>query len=307
VIGDEIVTRAPVEPTPAPLTRRHAASYWRESWRRLLSNSLGMAALAVLAVMICLALGADLLSRYVTHYNFHETDLPHAFSLPGRAHWLGTDELGRDSLTRLLYGARVSLSVGFLTVLFSLSLGATVGLVSGYYGGPLDGLLMRLVDILLSIPSIFLFILMAIMFRPNAVSLAAIIASVSWGGVARLVRGEVLSVRSRDFIVAVKSVGARDPRVIVRHLLPNVLPVMIVAASLGLGQFILLEAALSFLGLGIQSPLASWGNMLSFAQTYFFKAPTQVVFPGCCIFLTVLATNLFGNALRDAFDPRLRH
>jgi len=165
---------------------------------------------------------------------------------------------------------------------------------------------MRIVDTVLSIPAIFLFILMSILFKPNAVTLAAIIASVGWGAVARLVRGEVLSVKERDFILATRSIGARDIRLMVRHLLPNVLPVLIVSASLGVGQIILVEAALDFLGLGIQPPTASWGNMLTNSQSYFYHDIWLVIFPGVMIFATVLASNVFGNSIRDAFDPRLK-
>ena len=196
--------------------------------------------------------------------------------------------------------------MAFLTVAMSLCVGTTVGMVAGYYGGWTDDVLMRLVDTVLAIPAIFLFILMSILFRPNAFTLAAIVASVGWGSVARLVRGEVLSVKQRDFILATRSIGARDARLMVRHLLPNVLPVLIVAASLGVGQIILIEAALDFLGLGIQPPTPSWGNMLTNAQSYFFRSGFLVAFPGLTIFVTVLASNIFGNAVRDAFDPRLK-
>lgn len=285
---------------------RPAQSYWSESWERFRRNRVGMVALTVIVLMCLLAASADLLSAYVTHWSYREQDLDQAFALPSSHHWLGSDELGRDTLTRLLYGARISLSVGFLTVGLALTVGALVGLVAGYYGGILDGVLMRLVDMLLSIPSIFFFILMAILIRPNAVTLSFIIASVGWGSLCRLVRGEVLSLRNRDYILATRSLGAGDIRVLARHLFPNVAPVMIVAASLLVGQVILAEAALSFLGLGIQAPEASWGNMLSNAQTYFVRSPLQVILPGLCIFMTVLAVNVFGNALRDAFDPRLK-
>ena len=165
---------------------------------------------------------------------------------------------------------------------------------------------MRTVDVVLSIPAVFLFILMSILFRPNAITLSLIIASVGWGVLARLVRGEVLSVRSRDFMLATRSIGAGDLRLIGRHLLPNVLPIMVVAASLAVGQVILIEAALDFLGLGILPPTPSWGNMLTNAQSYFVHSGWLVIFPGFTIFITVLAANLFGNAVRDAFDPRLR-
>ncbi len=196
--------------------------------------------------------------------------------------------------------------MGFLTVAIALTVGAAVGLLSGYYVGLLDDVLMRVVDVVLSVPPVFLYILMSILFRPNAITLAVIIASIGWAGLARLVRSEVLSLRSRDFIVATRSLGARDARLILRHVLPNALPVMIVAASLGLGQVVLIEAALDFLGLGIQAPTPSWGDMLSNAQVYFVHSTWLVVLPGSLIFLTVLAANVLGNAVRDAFDPRLR-
>jgi peptide/nickel transport system permease protein len=285
---------------------RPAQSYWNESWERLRDNRIGVVAGVLILVLAAIAVAAPLFTQFLTHYEPFRLDLTATFQTPGHPHLLGTDELGRDTLTRLIYGGRVTLGVAFLTVALSLSLGTTVGLVAGYYGGWIDDILMRIVDVVLSIPAIFLFILMSILFRPNPITLAMIIASVGWGGVARLVRGEVLSVKQRDFIMATRSLGARDVRLIVRHLLPNVLPVLIVAASLGVGQIILIEAALDFLGLGIQPPTASWGNMLTNAESYFFHSVWLVIFPGVTIFVTVLASNVFGNAVRDAFDPRLK-
>jgi peptide/nickel transport system permease protein len=286
--------------------RRPAQSYWNESWERLRSNRIGIVCGSLILVLALIAIAAPVLSHFLTHYEPFQLDLDNTFQAPGRPHLLGTDELGRDTLTRLIYGGRVTLGVALLTVALSLTLGTTVGLAAGFYGGWIDDLLMRFVDVVLAFPAIFLFILMAILFRPTPITLAAIIASVGWGGVARLVRGEVLSVKQRDFILATQSIGARDGRLIVRHLLPNVLPVLIVAASLGVGQIILIEAALDFLGLGIQPPTASWGNMLTNSQSYFFHSVWLVYFPGITIFVTVLAANLFGNAVRDAFDPRLK-
>jgi len=286
--------------------RRPAQSYWNESWERLRANRIGIVCGSLILVLALIAIAAPVFSHFLTHYEPFQLDLDNTFQPPGRPHLLGTDELGRDTLTRLIYGGRVTLGVAMLTVALSLSLGTTVGLAAGFYGGWIDDLLMRFVDVVLAFPAIFLFILMAILFRPTPITLAAIIASVGWGGVARLVRGEVLSVKQRDFILATRSIGARDGRLIVRHLLPNVLPVLIVAASLGVGQIILIEAALDFLGLGIQPPTASWGNMLTNSQSYFFHSVWLVYFPGITIFVTVLAANLFGNAVRDAFDPRLK-
>ena len=291
-----------------PVVRaRPGKSYWRESWERLRVNRFGIAAGLVLVFFVLVALTSPILSALFTHTDYRHIDLTNPFAKPlTPGHILGTDDLGRDTLTRLMYGAQVSMGIGFLSVLVALTVGAAVGLVAGFYGGLIDGLLMRFVDMILSIPAIFLYILMALLFKPNAITLALIIASVGWGGIARLVRGEVLSVRTRDFMVATKSLGASDVRLIARHLLPNVLHVMIVFGSLFLGQVILIEAALDFLGLGINPPTPSWGNMLTNSETFFFHSGWLVVWPGITIFLSVLAANLFGNALRDAFDPRLR-
>jgi peptide/nickel transport system permease protein len=281
--------------------------YWREAFARLRRNRIGMVSGGLLIFFSGVALGAPVLAALFTHQNYSAQDLSNTFALPfSPGHILGTDDLGRDELTRLLYGARVSMGIGFLAVAIALTIGAAVGLVAGYYGGLIDGLLMRFVDIILAIPSIFLFILMSILFKPSTVTLALIIASVGWGSIARLVRGEVLSVRARDFMVATRALGASDARLIVRHLLPNVLHVLIVFGSLYLGSVILTEAALDFLGLGIVPPTPSWGNMLTNSETFFFHSRWLVIWPGVTIFLAVLAANLFGNAVRDAFDPRLR-
>jgi peptide/nickel transport system permease protein len=298
-----------------PISQRTAQSYWRESWRRLLENRYGVAMGVFILVLSCIALAAPLISRFVTHYDPGSTDLSNIFANPGRPHYLGTDELGRDTMTRMVYGARVSLEVGFLAVLLYILVGGAVGIVSGFYGGWLDDVLMRFVDILLAVPGIFLLILITAMLplplgpvtlRHDATTLSVVIAITQWGGTARLVRGEVLSLKNRDFMLATRSLGATNFRLMARHLLPNVLPVMIVVASLGVGFVILTEAALDYIGLGVQPPTPSWGNMLFNAQTYFFHSLNLVFLPGTAIFVTVLAANIFGNAVRDAFDPRLK-
>jgi peptide/nickel transport system permease protein len=295
--------QVPAQPVHAHVGR----SYWKAAFSRLRRNRIGMASGALLLFFVMVALTAPLIARFITHTNYSSQDLTNTFASPlSSGHLLGTDDLGRDTLTRLLFGAQVSMGIGFLAVFVSLAIGAAVGLVAGYYGGLIDGVLMRFVDVILAIPSIFLFILMSILFKPSTVTLALIIASVGWGSIARLVRGEVLSVRTRDFMVATRALGARDVRLIVRHLLPNVLHVLIVFGSLYLGSVILTEAALDFLGLGINPPIPSWGNMLTNSETFFFHSRWLVLWPGVTIFLAVLAANLFGNAVRDAFDPRLR-
>ncbi len=279
--------------------------YWHQSFSRLFTNRLGMAMGGILAFFVLMALTAPLISRFVTGVDADQQDLGSIFTAPSPHHWLGTDQLGRDTLTRLVYGAQVSLGVAALTVLMALALGTVVGIVSGYFGGWVDELLMRFVDMLLAIPAIFFFIMLTILFRPNGAGLAVIIASISWIAVARLVRADVLATKNLDFVVAARTLGASYLRVMARHLLPAVLPTMVVAASLAVGQIILIEAALDFLGLGIRPPTPSWGNMVTAAQIYLTKSVWAAFFPGVSIFLTVLATNILGNAVRDAFDPRL--
>jgi peptide/nickel transport system permease protein len=305
-----VITPLPIDApaVPSPVTPgQPARSYWQQATSRLRRNRIGVASGLVLLFFVLVALTSPLLAAIFTHADPRSIDLLNTFLPPlSPHHILGTDDLGRDELTRLLFGARVSMGIGFLAVGVALTIGTAVGLAAGYYGGLLDGLLMRLVDMILAVPAIFLFILMSILFKPNTITLALIIASVGWGSIARLVRGEVLSVRTRDFMVATSSLGASDLRLILRHLLPNVLHVLIVFGSLYLGQVVLVEAALDFLGLGISPPTPSWGNMLTNSETFFFHSSWLVVWPGLTIFITVLAANLFGNAIRDAFDPRLR-
>jgi peptide/nickel transport system permease protein len=305
-----MITPLPIDApaVPSPVTPgRPARSYWQQATGRLRRNRIGVASGLVLLFFVLVALTSPLLAAIFTHADPRSIDLLNTFLPPLSSHHiLGTDDLGRDELTRMLFGARVSMGIGFLAVGVALTIGTAVGLAAGYYGGLLDGLLMRLVDIILAVPAIFLFILMSILFKPNTITLALIIASVGWGSIARLVRGEVLSVRTRDFMVATRSLGANDLRLILRHLLPNVLHVLIVFGSLYLGQVVLIEAALDFLGLGISPATPSWGNMLTNSETFFFHSSWLVVWPGLTIFITVLAANLFGNAIRDAFDPRLR-
>jgi peptide/nickel transport system permease protein len=296
---------AEIRVSSATASTAETQGYWHQSLTRLLSNRLGMAMSLILLFFVLMALTAPLVSRLITHVDAEQQDLTNIFVAPTAQHLLGTDQLGRDTLTRLIYGAQVSLGVAALTMLIALAFGTIVGIVSGYYGGWIDEILMRLVDMLLAVPAIFFYIMMTILFRPNGIGLALIIASISWISVARLVRADVLSTKNLDFVVAARTIGARDVHVMARHLLPAVLPIIVVAASLAVGQIILIEAALDFLGLGIRPPTPSWGNMVTAAQIYLSKSVWAAFFPGVSIFLTVLATNIFGNAVRDAFDPRL--
>ena len=283
--------------------QRPDRGYWRLAWRRFRRNRLGLYSGVFLLVMIAIALAAPAVSAFVTHQSATQQDLNSVLANPSSQHWLGSDELGRDTLTRLVYGAKASLGVGLLTVAIVLAIGVPSGLAAGYLGGIVDDVLMRIVDVVLSTPPIFLYILMSILFRPNPVLLAFIIASLNWAPVSRLVRAEAISLRDREFMLATRAMGATNFRLVLRHLFPNTMPVIIVNASLRLGQVILIEAALDFLGLGIQPPTASWGNMLSNAELYFSHSIWLVLLPGALIFATVMAANILGDALRDTFDP----
>ncbi|OIO05020.1 MAG: peptide ABC transporter permease [Desulfovibrionaceae bacterium CG1_02_65_16] len=225
---------------------------------------------------------------------------------PCAAHPLGTDALGRDVLSRILYGGRVSLWVGFVAVGISTSIGLALGLIAGYFGRLTDEVIMRLVDVMLCFPSFFLILAVIAFLEPSLTNIMAVIGLTSWMGVARLVRAETLSLRGRDFVLAARVAGAGPTRIIIRHILPNALGPVLVSATLGVAGAILVESSLSFLGLGVQPPDASWGNMLMDGKEVLEVAPWLSVFPGLAILFTVLGYNLLGESLRDILDPRLR-
>jgi peptide/nickel transport system permease protein len=225
---------------------------------------------------------------------------------PSFHHPFGTDALGRDVLSRMLYGGRVSLWVGFVAVGLSVSIGLVLGLVSGYFGGLIDEFVMRGVDIMLCFPSFFLILAVIAFLEPNLVNIMAVIGLTSWMGVARLVRAETLSLKTRDFVLAARVAGSGPVRILWNHILPNAAAPVLVSATLGVAGAILVESSLSFLGLGVQPPTPSWGNMLMEGKEVMEIAPWLSVFPGLAILLTVLGYNLLGEGLRDALDPRLR-
>lgn len=276
------------------------------AWRRYRRDRPAVAAAIVLVLLVLLALGAGFISEHITHTTPMEQDIRNRFQPVGSpGHILGTDQFGRDTFTRLLYGARVSLGIAFLAMTVVLVIGTVYGIVSGYAGGWVDGVLMRIVDVLLSVPSLFLLLLIASMWRMGPLALAFVIAATSWVSLSRLVRGEVLALRNREYVEAARIAGARPTRVMLRHILPNILPVIIVWASLAVPSLILAEAGLSYLGLGIQPPTPSWGNMLSDSQRVWSHSVALVLLPGIAIYIAVFAINLVGNGLRDALDPRL--
>ena len=273
---------------------------WRMTWVRFTRHRLALVGLFVVGV---LALAA-LLAPWISPYPPNKTNLSAILEAPTMAHPMGTDELGRDLLTRILHGGRVSLAVGVLAVALSVTIGTTVGALAGFFGGRLDNTLMRFVDFMISMPTIFVLIILASLYGTKPATIVLVIGGLRWMGTSRLVRGSFLSLREREFVEAARCLGASAPRIILRHILPNAVGPIIVAASLGVAGAILTESSLSYLGLGIQPPMASWGNMLRNAQEQMFRAPWTAVFPGLMIFLSVLSINYIGDGLRDAFDPR---
>ncbi|KAF0103423.1 MAG: oppC2 [Rhodospirillaceae bacterium] len=294
-----------------------AATLQPTAWRRMLRHRLAWLSLAFLSIMLVLALAAPLLAD-LRGIDPTETDLFRRFEGPSARHWLGTDDLGRDLFQRLLDGGRVSLLVGISGAILSASLGAFIGVLAGYLGGRLDAFLMRLTDGVISLPLLPLLIVLAAV-DPRKLGVPAeiaesemfslyrivvIVALTGWTTVARLVRAETLSLKARDFTRAAVALGARPQRIMLRHILPNTAGTLVVATTLSVGTLILFESTLSFLGLGIQPPAASWGNMLTGAQELLQEAPVLALWPGLLIFLTVIAFNFLGDGLQDALDPR---
>ena len=294
------------------LPPRPARSYLSSSLQRFARDRLSVAALTVFGLIVLVTAFAPLLADHVLHTSpeaFMRTPDGRIATLqpPGSDYPLGTDELGRDNLTRLLYAGRVSLSVGFLVAVVSILVGTTLGLVGGFYGGRADDVVNALVQFTINIPSLFVLIILSVVFRPTVLSLALIFGAFFWPATTRQVRGEVLSIKSRDYVEAARVLGAQDGRILLRHILPNVASVVTVVAGIDVAAAILGESALSFLGFGVPVPLSSWGNMLSGSQETFRSAPWLVYPPGIMIFLTVLCVFLLADGLRDALDPRLRH
>lgn len=281
-------------------------SYWDSwfhavFWKRFRKNHLAVAG----GVVVLLLFGVSLLAPVITPWDPHAIDAYHVLMPPSADHWFGTDELGRDVFTRVIYGARISLKVGFVSVGIAVAIGVVLGLVSGFYGGVIDTVIMRFVDIMLCFPTFFLILAVIAFLEPSIWYIMAIIGLTGWMGVARLVRAEVLSLRERDFILAARALGASDARIIFRHILPNALSPVLVSATLGVAGAILTESALSFLGIGVQPPTPSWGNILTSGKDYIEFGWWLSLFPGLAILVTVLAYNLLGEGIRDSLDPRL--
>jgi peptide/nickel transport system permease protein len=270
-------------------------------WRQFRRNQLGLVGGTVVLVLGLAAVLAPLIAPYdPAAYDVKQILLP-----PGPAHWFGTDQIGRDVFSRMLYGARISMAVGFVSVGIAVVVGTLIGTMAAYYGRRVDELLMRFVDLMLNFPRLFLLLTLIALLRPSIWVIMAVIGFTGWMGLARLVRGEILSLKEREFVQSARALGARDRRIMFRHILPNALVPVLVSATLGVAGAILAESGLSFLGLGVQPPTPSWGNILIDGKANIEIAWWLSVFPGMAILITVLAYNLLGEGLRDALDPRL--
>ncbi|MBC8589590.1 ABC transporter permease [Wansuia hejianensis] len=279
-------------------------SQWSEVWRRLKQNKMAMAGLVILTILVLLAVFADVIADY------DEVAIKQNAAVrlqgPSKDHWLGTDNLGRDIFARMIHGARISLMVGIVAVSIAILIGGTLGAIAGFYGGKVDNIIMRFMDVFLAIPSILLAIAIVGALGQNLFNLMLAIGVSSIPGFARIVRASVLTVKDQEFVEAARAIGATDTRIIIKHIIPNALAPVIVQGTLGVAGAILSTAGLSFIGLGVPKPRPEWGAMLSDGRQFLRNASHITTFPGLAIVITILALNLLGDGLRDALDPRLK-
>lgn len=278
-------------------------SLWNDAWKRLKKNPTAMFGLYIIIFLGIVAIFAPILAPY----DPIEINLIETVKGPTKAHWFGTDYYGRDILSRIIYGTRISMTVGFVVQFITMVIGVTLGALAGYFGGKVDNLIMRFTDIVMSFPDLLFIIGVRVALGPGIMNVFLAMSIVGWTGKARIVRSQVLAVREMEFVEAARAMGARTSRVILRHVLPNCMAPMIVSVTMGVAGAIMSEAGLSFLGLGVQEPIPSWGSIVYEGLTYLRTAPWYTLFPGLAIALTVLGFNLLGDGLRDALDPRLKN
>ncbi|KWX74890.1 peptide ABC transporter permease [Paenibacillus riograndensis] len=295
--------QASIHVTPPSVPADKVSGPWRDAWKAFRRNKTAMLGLCIIVFFVLVALLAPLIAPY----GFKEQELVNRLKAPSAAHWFGTDDLGRDMFTRIIYGARISLWVGFFAVIGSIIAGTFLGILAGFYGKWIDMLISRLFDILLAFPSILLAIAIVAILGPSLQNALYAIAIVNIPTYGRLVRAKVLSLKSEEYITAARAIGMTNTRILLTHILPNSLTPIIVQGTLGIATAIIEAAALGFLGLGAQPPDPEWGKMLSDSRQFIQKAPWTVVFPGLSIMLTVLGFNLMGDGLRDVLDPRMKN
>lgn len=282
--------------------RKMSEPGWKSFLKRFVKHKLALVGVVMLIILIGMALFATVIAPY----DPNRISLINRLASPGSENWLGTDETGRDVFSRLVYGARVSLSIGIAATLVSIVVGSLIGSVAGYLGGPVDTILMRFVDAMLTIPTFFLALLILSVFGSSFLNLIIVIGLTGWMTVARVVRSEVIRTKNEEFIQAAVSIGLSPRLILWRHVFPQAMPLLIVATTLGVGEAIIVESSLSYLGLGVQPPASTWGNMLAGSQSEIWNRPDLAIYPGLAILLSVLAFNFVGDALRDTLDPRMK-
>jgi peptide/nickel transport system permease protein len=300
-MAETAVERAPVKLASQPAKQRY---YWQDALRYIRHDRLTFIALIGLIVLTVACLIGPIIVENVLHIDVNRTNIVQRYQPPGSLHLLGTDNLGRDQFLRLLYGGRVSLAIAYFASTLSIVIGVTLGTIAGFYGRWIDDVLIWLINTLESIPTIFVLLTASTIWSPSPTILIVLLSVLGWVPTCRLVRGEVISLREREYIQAARALGAPNHRLMLNHILPNVLSTVIVSLTISAGVLILIESGLSFLGLGVQEPTPSWGNMLIDARTYFAKGTYLVIWPGALIAVTVLFFYILGDGLRDALDPR---
>jgi oligopeptide transport system permease protein len=282
--------------------KRPSLSFWADAWRRLKMNKVAMASLVLLILLILCAIFVPIFS---TH-NYFTTDLTDTNKPPSAEHWFGTDDLGRDIFVRIWHGARISLEVGFAAGLIDLVIGVIWGGIAGFFGGRVDEYMMRIADVLYAVPYLLVVILLLVVLKPGVLTIIIALTITGWINMARIVRGQVMQLKMQEFVLAARSLGADNKRIIFKHLIPNALGPILVTLSLSVPQAIFTESFLSFLGLGVSAPVASWGTMASEGLAAMRYYPWRLLFPAIFISITMLAFNLLGDGIRDAVDPKLR-
>jgi peptide/nickel transport system permease protein len=280
--------------------------FWKRALRHVLRDRLTLFALLGLLLLALICVFGPPVVEQVLDIDPTRTSVAERYTAPGLAHPLGTDNVGRDQLLRLLYGGRISLAIALVSSILTISIGVVSGIVAGYYGGIVDAILRWIISTVESIPAFFLLIVVTTIWSPGPEALIVLLAFLGWSAIARLVRGEVLALRERDYVLAAQALGAPSWHIMTTHLLPNLFPLVIVSLSINAGSLILVESGLSFLGLGVQPPTPTWGNMLTDARAHFYRGTYLIVWPGIMIAVTVLFLYLIGDGLRDALDPRFQ-
>lgn len=281
---------------------RPNTTYWQDAWRRLKENKVAILALIILSTIIVMCI----IGPYLTSYEYNIGDVSNNNQPPSKEHWFGTDGLGRDIFTRIWVGGRVSIGIGLIGAIIDIILGLTYGGIAAYFGGKVDNIMMRIVEILVSIPYLVVVVLVSLIIGQGILSLIIAMTITGWCNMARLVRGQILQIKEQEYILAAKALGTHPLKIIFQHLIPNTIGVMVVAATFDIPSFIFGEAFLSYIGLGVQSPMTSWGAMASSGQQNMMFYAYQLFFPALLISLTMLSFQLLGDGLRDALDPKLR-